>query len=185
MPLLGGTLYPPVMVGSVLAFCGTSIHECKQDYPTDYVRRVDAGSLLAVSAFVFVFALAACSSNSEEEITGVAVTPIPILVTIPTAGPSAVDADDPVANGEAVFKANACSACHSTGDNALVGPGLAGVGDRAGSQVSGLSADGYLERSVRVPGEYVVDGFLNAMPANFSGLTEGEMTDMIAFLKSF
>jgi cytochrome c2 len=132
-----------------------------------------ATSLLAVSAFVFVFALAACSSGNEEESTRSAVTP----------DPAAVDADDPVANGEAVFKANVCSACHSTGDITIVGPGLSGVGDRAASRVSGLSADEYLEQSVREPGTFVVDGFTNAMPANFSGLSEGDMTDLIAYLK--
>ncbi len=143
-----------------------------------------ATSLLAVSAFVFVFALAACSSGSEEESTGAAVTPIPTLVTIPTADPAAVDTDDPIANGETVFNANLCSACHSTGDIKIVGPGLSGVGDRAASRVSGLSADEYLEQSVREPGTFLVDGFTNAMPANFSGLSEGDMTDLIAFLKS-
>lgn len=146
--------------------------------------------LLVVSALVFVIALTACS-DSEASDSENSVTPVPTLVTIDTPDPSDLpdsshtgDADPAVASGEAIFAANACVACHSTGENAIVGPGLAGIGERAATQVAGQTADEYLNEAIRDPGAFIVDGFANAMPANFGNLPEGDISDLIAFLKS-
>ncbi|MBT3942989.1 MAG: c-type cytochrome [Chloroflexi bacterium] len=141
--------------------------------------------LLVVSALVIVIALAACSSDSEHADSGNPVTPIPTLVTIDTPDPSdEADADPAVASGEEVFAANACVACHSTGENDVVGPGLAGIGERAGTRVAGQSADEYLNEAIKDPGAFIVDGFANAMPGTFGNLPEGEINDLITFLKS-
>ncbi|MDP6824216.1 MAG: cytochrome c [Dehalococcoidia bacterium] len=140
-----------------------------------------AAFLLTILAFVVVFALAACSSGSDAAGSG---TALPTLVTIATADPSAAEARDPIAKGEAIFKGNNCSGCHSTGSDQIVGPGLAEVGDNAATRVSGLSADDYLEQSIREPGAFIVDGFSDGMPAIFTDLSETEMSDLVAFLKS-
>ncbi|MEE8045703.1 MAG: c-type cytochrome, partial [Dehalococcoidia bacterium] len=63
--------------------------------------------------------------------------------------------------GQELFTGNsirACSGCHSTGSDKIVGPGLAGVYDRAGSRTS-LGAEAYLEESIRTPGAFVVPDF--------------------------
>jgi len=89
-------------------------------------------------------------------------------------------AEGDAANGEALF--SNCSACHSTGDNTVVGPGLAGIYDRAGSRTS-LDADGYLVQSIREPGAYIVDGFAALMPA-FDQWSDQDVQDVIAYLKT-
>ncbi|MBI4219328.1 MAG: c-type cytochrome [Chloroflexi bacterium] len=76
--------------------------------------------------------------------------------------------------GEQLFARKGCSGCHSTGTNTIVGPGLAGVGDRAG-------AEAYITESVRNPAAFVVPGFPNAMP-QFGTITDQELNDLIAYL---
>jgi len=85
-------------------------------------------------------------------------------------------------NGAEVFATN-CTSCHSTGDNKVVGPGLAGVGDRAGSQVSGLSVDEYLEQSLREPAAFVVDGF-PAVMLEWSHLGDDSIDALVTYLKT-
>lgn len=143
--------------------------------------------VFAVSAIVLIFAFTACSSGDDEDVDVGAATPVPTLVTISTpepAAPGAGGADEAVISGESIFAAKACSACHSTGDNRVIGPGLAGVGERAATQVSGQTADEYLQESIRDPGAFVVDGFDNVMPTNFADLPESDINELIAFLKS-
>lgn len=79
------------------------------------------------------------------------------------------------ADGESVFTAN-CVACHSTGSNAIVGPGLEGLADRA-------TSDGYIRESIVDPGAIVVDGFQNIMPGTFgASLSPGDLDDLVAYL---
>ena len=86
-------------------------------------------------------------------------------------------------NGESVFSANGCSACHSTGDNRIVGPGLAGVFERAESRRTGKTAEEYVFTAITDPGSFIVDGFPNAMPGSFgSTISEGDIQDLIAYL---
>ena len=82
--------------------------------------------------------------------------------------------------GENLF--TSCSACHSTDDNKVVGPGLAGVYDRAGSRTS-LDADAYIEQSIREPGAFVVDGYPAVMPS-FDYFSADDVDNLIAYLKT-
>ncbi|HMQ51437.1 MAG TPA: cytochrome c [Anaerolineae bacterium] len=97
------------------------------------------------------------------------------------------------ANGKALFeqatigKSNAlgCATCHSLEpDVTLVGPSLAGIADRAGSRVDGLSAEAYLRQSITAPNEFMVEGFAqNLMPLTFAAdLSEEQINDLIAYL---
>jgi cytochrome c oxidase subunit 2 len=88
--------------------------------------------------------------------------------------------EDPVEFGRVTFAAN-CILCHSTTSERLVGPGLAGVGDRAGARIPGLSADQYIEQSIREPGAFFADG-LAGMPA--LALSDAEIAGLIAYLKT-
>ena len=81
-----------------------------------------------------------------------------------------------------MFAAN-CTACHSTGDDQIVGPGLAGIGERAGSRVPGLTADEYIEQSIREPGEFVVPTFPNAMPP-WGNLGDDQIDALVTYLKT-
>ncbi len=86
-------------------------------------------------------------------------------------------------NGETVFTANGCSTCHSTGDNRIIGPGLAGVFARAESRGTGQTAEEYVFTAITDPGSFIVPDFPNAMPATFgSSISEGDIQDLIAYL---
>ncbi len=87
--------------------------------------------------------------------------------------------------GAGVFASNGCAACHSLKPGVtLVGPSLADVADRAGSTVTGLSAEAYLAQAIREPDAHVVDGFpSHVMPDDFGDrLTDAEIDALIAYL---
>ncbi len=85
--------------------------------------------------------------------------------------------------GQAVYNLR-CAQCHAlTPDTVVIGPSLAGIATRAATRVDGYAAEAYLERSILVPGDYIVDGFTNTMPTNFSReLTSEELTGVVAYL---
>ena len=85
--------------------------------------------------------------------------------------------------GEQLFSDNGCTACHSTGEETIIGPGLAGIYVRAGQRTS-LDAEAYIEESIREPGAFVVDGFTAGLMPAFDDLTASEITDMVAYLKT-
>lgn len=87
------------------------------------------------------------------------------------------------AAGQALFNGQGCSACHSTGTDKVVGPGLSGIYARAASRTS-LDADAYIEQSVREPVAFVVDGFAPIMPSFDTQLSDSDVRDLIAFLKT-
>jgi cytochrome c oxidase subunit 2 len=84
--------------------------------------------------------------------------------------------DTPLKRGEATFAAN-CSGCHSTGDDIVFGPGLAGISNRG--------EEAYIRESIEDPGAFVVPDFSNAMPGNFGTLFSiEEIDELIVYLKS-
>jgi cytochrome c oxidase subunit 2 len=85
-------------------------------------------------------------------------------------------------DGAEVFATN-CTSCHSTGDNTVVGPGLAGVGARAGSRVDGMDATMYLKESIVDPSAYVVDGFPAVMP-EWGHLGTDSIDALVTYLKT-
>ena len=85
--------------------------------------------------------------------------------------------------GQAVYNLR-CAQCHALApDTVMIGPSMAGIATRAETRVEGYDAEAYLERSILVPGDYVVDGFTNTMPTNFGKeLTSEELTGVVAYL---
>ena len=84
---------------------------------------------------------------------------------------------------ESIGGAPSCSSCHAITDATLVGPGLAGFSQRAGTQVEGLSAEAYTFDSILHPASHIVDGFVNLMyPQYESKLTAQNLADLIAYL---
>lgn len=118
---------------------------------------------LPVIALILASLLTACGGAVEP-------------TTVPTLDPE-------LARGKRVFEVN-CGACHSvTPDTTLVGPSLAGIGERAASRVDGLDARGYLYTSIMRPGDYLVDGFQNLMPSTLAKSLSGEDIDaVVAYL---
>lgn len=99
------------------------------------------------------------------------------------------DAGDPT-RGEQLFTQSiggmpSCSTCHALDSSQIVGPGMAGISERAGSRVEGQTVVEYLHTSIVDPGEYVVEGYQNVMPDVFEqSLSEAEIRDLIAYLLS-
>ena len=85
--------------------------------------------------------------------------------------------------GQAVFTLR-CAQCHALTPNTIViGPSLAGVATRAASRIPGYDGQTYLETSILLPEEYLVDGFANTMPTNFGKeLTSEELAALLAYL---
>lgn len=129
--------------------------------------------------------------------------PRPILVSgaAPRGLPgieAAVDAEDPVARGQALFNgAGACASCHAlAAGTELVGPSLAGVASRAAERVkdaayegSADSAEAYLHESIVAPNRYLVPGERYAaagrsfMPDTYETTLDPEqIDDIVAYL---
>jgi mono/diheme cytochrome c family protein len=92
-------------------------------------------------------------------------------------------------NGKAIFAKTVigsnpgCITCHSLDGTKLVGPSAQGVASRAGSAVSGQSAEQYLRQSILAPNEHVVEGYpQGVMPAYQGVLQDAEVNDLVAYL---
>lgn len=99
------------------------------------------------------------------------------------------------ARGEALYKqpiigeasAPGCATCHSlAADVILVGPSTNGIGKRAVGAEAGLSAEQFLEKSIREPNAHITDGFTPGVMYQFYGadLSAQEIADLVAFLKT-
>ena len=91
------------------------------------------------------------------------------------------------ARGETLYQESGCKTCHSLDGAKGIGPTWKGV---FGSSVlladgSSVTADeAYLTESIKLPGAKTVNGFsANAMPS-FAYLTDGQVADLVEFIKS-
>ena len=80
-----------------------------------------------------------------------------------------------IENGQKQFKQLGFSGCHNTDSTKLVGPGLAGIGDRG---------DEYIRNSITNPSAEIVDGYLNLMPSSFASLDDSDLDALVAYLKT-
>ena len=82
--------------------------------------------------------------------------------------------------------ATACQSCHTLDGTALVGPSFQGVANVAAERQPELSAEEYMRQSITQPGSYVVEGYDNAMPANYDDtLNENEIDALVQWLLTF
>ena len=91
------------------------------------------------------------------------------------------------AGKEIFFGKGTCALCHTIGGKGERCPDLAGVGSRAATRVTDLSAQEYLAQSLYQPNAYVVDGFTPTMPQIDRppiGLEAREIAAAVAFLQS-
>lgn len=96
---------------------------------------------------------------------------------------------DPVARGRLLYVRMTCSSCHSTDGSRLVGPSMRGLwGTRAPLEEGGTAlrdAD-YLRRSILDSGDRRMTERPEGvrMPSYRGRLTEAEVDDLIAFIRS-
>ncbi len=100
----------------------------------------------------------------------------------PTPRPSATLSPE-AARGKTVFSQN-CGSCHSTiPETVIVGPSLAGIASRAETRKPGQDGRTYLYTAILQPGDFLVDGYANLMPATFGKQLTGEDLDaVVAYL---
>lgn len=131
--------------------------------------------LLVVIAAVFVIAVFAFSSQT-------AVEPLTDEQLETAAAQFAANGD--ATNGETLINgALGCAACHVIGAQSGIAPPFVGVATVAATRNPELSAAAYLYESIINPAAYLVEGYQNAMPANFATrVTDQDMGDMLAYL---
>ena len=102
----------------------------------------------------------------------------------PAAGAGDADAGKALFAQTVVGSLPGCVTCHSlAAGETLVGPSLAGIGARAGSTVSGQSADQYIRTSILDPNAHVADGFAQGIMQSFKDvLSEQQVNDLVAYL---
>jgi hypothetical protein len=71
-----------------------------------------------------------------------------------------------VESGASLFR-SACAACHDATEDGIA-PSIAGLSTRAAERIPGLSAEEYLYTSIVAPDYFIVDGYTNLMPTDFS-----------------
>jgi cytochrome c oxidase subunit 4 len=94
---------------------------------------------------------------------------------------------DLMALGEESFTgAGGCTVCHTIeGISAgTLGPDLTRIGTGASSRIAGVSAEDYIDESIRNPGAFVVEGFPpGLMPADLGARLEGQQIEaLVQFL---
>ena len=143
--------------------------------PKRNVSLLLALALFTLAALLLIYGFVAASRSSSD--------------TISTARPGvyAVDAaaaltDAQAHKGKALVEEFNCVVCHVLGDNHIA-PRFQGLADRAGARRPALSAEQYLFESIVDPGAFLVEGYANAMPANYAGrLGREEIGHIIAYL---
>ncbi|MCZ2113725.1 MAG: cytochrome c [Anaerolineae bacterium] len=83
-----------------------------------------------------------------------------------------------LADGQRTFIGH-CGACHSTADTVIVGPGLGGIAERAGTRIDGLDARSYIYNSILQPSDFLVPGFDDLMPKDLAKKLTGEELDHV------
>jgi cytochrome c oxidase subunit 2 len=96
--------------------------------------------------------------------------------------------DDPIERGGKWVEQYGCISCHSLDGNKSVGPTWKGIFGSQETLTDGTSVtvnEDYIRDSIINPGQNIVQGFSNVMPANFGQqLTDQQIIDIIEFIKS-
>ena len=77
--------------------------------------------------------------------------------------------------------------CHSLDGSRVVGPSFKGLYGTEGALDGGASYvadDDYIKRSILKPAEQIVAGFTPTMPPYAGQLSDDDLADIIAFIKS-
>lgn len=92
----------------------------------------------------------------------------------------------PAAAGKHLFSAYGCAGCHQ-GESAVRAPDLAGIYGRTVPLASGettTASEAYLRDSILQPNRHVVAGYEPVMPSFAGRIEEGELQQLVAYLKS-
>jgi mono/diheme cytochrome c family protein len=107
------------------------------------------------------------------------------LAEIQTAAELAVESDDPLERGLAVYNTSGCGGCHAIEGISVgvVGPALSQIATVAATRVDGYSAEEYLRESIANPSAYLVESYDDLMLKTFAdSISDSQFEDLIAFL---
>jgi cytochrome c oxidase subunit 2 len=96
-------------------------------------------------------------------------------------------AEPPWKKGEELMEKSGCLACHSIDGSPKIGPTLKGIFGRKVELADGREVvvdEDYVRESIVDPNAKVVKGFQPIMPTYKDSLKAGEITDIIAFVKT-
>jgi len=95
-----------------------------------------------------------------------------------------VGSEDLVIRGEKLFKAN-CKACHSIGDNKVVGPGLKGISEKQSREwlIKWITNSGELIASGDADAQAIFEEF-NKMPMPPQAVSEEDIDAILAYIKT-
>ncbi len=95
-------------------------------------------------------------------------------------------ADEAVAlDGASLFRIKGCTSCHDGPDGASLtdtGPSLADAPAWAGERVDGLSAEAYLEQSMRNPSSFISPRAMSGVSMPLLQLSDDEIDALVDFL---
>ncbi len=98
-----------------------------------------------------------------------------------------LDAMEPVALGQLMYKQFGCGACHSTDGTRGVGPSFKGVWGKNEALADGQSVkvdENYLRESILEPQAKVVAGFAPQMPSFKGQMSDKKIDGLIAYIRS-
>jgi cytochrome c2 len=106
----------------------------------------------------------------------------------PSIAPGAMEPGPLAVAGELLFAENGCEACHSTGTERKIGPGLGGIFGETAELHDGTLVEvdeAYLVESILQPQAKVVAGFEDAAMPSYEGLLTGDDVRALAcYIKS-
>jgi cytochrome c2 len=91
------------------------------------------------------------------------------------------------ANGQALATSNGCTGCHSIDGSSTVGPTWQGLFGHEVTLADGstVTADeAYITESIHDPSAKIVDGFQDIMPKTFASMSQDDVNDIIAYIKT-
>lgn len=88
--------------------------------------------------------------------------------------------------GALLYQQQVCNTCHSIDGSSKVGPSLKNLYGKTEVLADGSTVvvdDDYLRESIINPGAQIVQGYPNAMPPTYAGLSERQVSALIEFIK--
>ena len=89
--------------------------------------------------------------------------------------------------GARLYEQQTCIACHSIDGTPGIGPSFQGLFGKAEALQDGSTVqvdENYLRESIVAPGEKLVQGYQNIMPAQYGSMDERQISALIEFIKS-
>ncbi len=111
---------------------------------------------------------------------------LPVITPTMTAAPETQSEEDMVSAGAALFEAKGCADCHRPDGRGLAPPlnGLFGSEERLASGEMVAVDEAYVRRSILEPKAQIVAGYDPIMPSFAEHLTEQELEQLIAYIRS-